>query len=145
MDQGKQLKFPVGSKTTVTILSMGMEEDDFGSNFVVHIKETIEGYNHFNPSEGLQKKITEKNIGADDTIVIEKVPPSEKYQYGYFNVETAQNQPTTSPDKVVMDQHAAGEIKAVEPVSRDARADIHELSVRIEVLETKVAKLELQF
>ena len=139
MDQSKQLKFPVGSKTTVTILSMGMEEDDFGSNFVVHIKETIEGYNHFNPSEGLQKKITEANIGADDTIVIEKVPPSEKYQYGYFNVETAQNPPTAieAPKEPVVEE--------AQPVSRDARADIHELSVRIEVLETKVAKLELPF
>ena len=136
MDQSKQLKFPVGSRTTVTILSMGMEEDDFGSNFVVHIKETIEGYNHFNPSEGLQKKITEKNIGADDTIVIEKVPPSEKYQYGYFNVETAQNPPATieAPKEPVVEE--------AQSTSRDDRVDVHELSVRLEVLEAKVLKLE---
>ena len=98
MDQSKQLKFPDGSKTEVTIVSMEMEENDYGSTYVVHIKETIEGYNHFKPSDGLIDKMKKENVDKGDTIVIEKVAPSEKYKYGYFNVEMAQNPPKTSSD-----------------------------------------------
>ena len=142
MDQSKQLKFPDGSKTEVTIVSMEMEENDYGSTYVVHIKETIEGYNHFKPSDGLIDKMKKENVDKGDTIVIEKVAPSEKYKYGYFGVEMAQNPPTTTQDKVVMDQQATGEIKAVEPTQKDDSMAIHELTVRVEALESEVLKLK---
>ena len=93
IDKNKQLKFIDGSKTEVTILKMGYEELEFGSKYVVHIKETIDGCNHILPSDGLIGKIQKLEVGEGDKIVIEKVGPSEKYQYGYFNAEMADNQP----------------------------------------------------
>ena len=154
MDQSKQLKFDDGTKTEVMIISMGMEEDDFGSKYVVHIKETIDGYDHFKPSDGLQRKMTEVNVGASDKIIIEKVPPSQEWKYGYFNVEMAPNNPT----KTFEDRAAKYEKKheQVEVQTSDASVenktviqtlsdDIKVLKDEVHILKSKVAKLELPF
>ena len=146
LDKNKQLKFPDGSKRDVVIKSMGMEEHDFGSEYVVHIEET-EGCDHFKPSDGLQRKMAEANISAGDKIVIEKVPKSDKYQYGYFVVGMANNH----ANKVEMDKYATGEIKAVDPAvhespmgagfaQKDDKMGLHELSLRVETLEKVTAK-----
>jgi|TARA_R100001530_G_scaffold131222_1_gene102753 hypothetical protein len=148
LDKNKQLKFPDGSKTPVVITSMGMEENDFGSEYVVRIKESIEGYDHFKPSDGLKRKIAELNISTGDAIIIEKVAPSDKYQYGYFDVEMANN----PANKIEMDKYATGEIKAVDPAvhdhpmgagfaQKDDKMSLHELTLRIETLEKQVAEI----
>ena len=138
LDKNKQLKFPDGSKTPVVITSMGMEEGDFGSEYIVRIKET-EGCDHIKPSDGLKKKIAELNITEGDAIIIEKVAPSDKYQYGYFSIEMAGN----PANKIEMDKYATGEIKAVDPAvqdhpmgagfaQKDDKMNLHELTLRVE-------------
>ena len=136
LDKNKQLKFPDGSKTEVTIKSMGMEENDFGSEYIVKIKETIDGFDHFKPSDGLRKKILEEDLSEGDVIIIEKVAPSEKYQYGYFSVEMANN-PPKKVDPAVHD-HPLGTGFA----QKDDKMDLHELSLRVETLEKDVAELK---
>ena len=154
LDKNKQLKFHDGSKTKVIIKSMGMEESNFGSEYVVHIEET-KGCDHFKPSEGLRNKIAEASISEGDKIIIEKVAPSEKYKYGYFSVDMADNQPKkqeTNFDKVEMDKYATGENKAVDPAvhnhpvgagfaQKDDKMAVHELSLRVETLEKQVTQL----
>ena len=125
LDKNKQLKFPDGSKRDVVIKSMGMEENDFGSEYVVHIEET-EGCDHFKPSDGLQRKMAEANISASDKIVIEKVPKSDKYPYGYFIVEMADN-PVKAVDPAVQD-HPMGAGFA----QKDDKMNLHELTLRVE-------------
>ena len=134
LDKEKQLKFPDGSKTYVIIKSMGMEDSDFGSEYVVRIKETIDGYDHFKPSDGLQRKLTEANLTEGDKIVIEKVAPSDKYQYGYFSVEMADN-PVKAVDPAVH-SHPMGAGFA----QKDDKMGLHELSLRVETLEKVTAK-----
>jgi len=136
-----KLKFKDDSTTEpLTIKSAGFEETQFGSKMVVRIKQTIEGYDHFEPSTGLEKKIKEENVDVGDIITIEKVGPSEKYQYGYFNVK-------------VVEKNAKGETKAAEPTHKsiekfekqfepkDDKMDQHELTLRVEKLEKMVAVL----
>ena len=129
LDENKQMKFEPGSKTEVVIKSMGMEDSNFGSEYVVRIKETIDGYDHIKPSDGLKNKMIEKNLSADDKIVIEKVAPSEKYQYGYFSVEMADN-PVKAVDPAVHD-HPMGAGFA----QKDEKIGQHELKMRVETLE----------
>ena len=136
LDKEKQLKFPDGSKTPVTIKSMGMEENDFGSEYIVRIEETIDGYDHFKPSDGLQRKMTEANLSTGDKIVIEKVAPSDKYQYGYFSVEMADN-PVKAVDPAVHD-HPMGAGFA----QKDDKMGLHELMLRVETLEKQVTEMQ---
>ena len=42
------------------------------------------------PSPGLEKKIKEQNIDIGDQITVDKVAPSEKYQFGYFSVNVVE-------------------------------------------------------
>ena len=85
-----QLKFEEGRTTEpLTIMDAGTEEFPFGTKYVVHI-EPIDGKDHFMPSPGLKKKIEEVNVDVGDKITIEKVAPSEKYQYGYFSVNVVE-------------------------------------------------------
>ena len=135
LNKDKQLKFPDGSKTEVVIKSMGMEENDFGSEYVVHIEET-NGCDHFKPSDGLQRKMAEANLSTGDKIVIEKVAPSEKYQYGYFSVEMADN-PVKAVDPAVHES-PLGAVFA----QKDDKMGLHELSLRIETLEKQVAEIQ---
>ena len=132
LDKNKQLKFPDGSTTEVTIESIGMEQLEFGSEYIVRIKETIDGYDHFKPSDGLRRKIDEKNISQSDKIIIEKVAPSEKYTYGYFNVEMADN--LVKPVEPAVREHPMGAGFA----QKDDKMNLHELSLRVETLEKKV-------
>ena len=135
LDKNKQLKFPDGSKTPVVIKSMGMEEGDFGGEYVVRIEET-KGCDHIKPSDGLKKKIAELNITEGDTIIIEKVAPSEKYQYGYFSVEMADN-PAKTVDPAVHD-HPMGAGFA----QKDDKMSLHELTLGIETLEKQDAEIQ---
>ena len=134
LDEKKQLKFEPGSKTTVMIKSMGMEQLEFGSEYVVHIEE-IRGCDHIKPSDGLKKKIAELNISTGDAIIIEKVAPSDKYQYGYFSVEMADN-PVKAVDPAVHD-HPMGAGFA----QKDDKMSLHELTLRVETLEKQVAEI----
>ena len=134
LDKEKQLKFPDGSKTEVVIKSMGMEENDFGSEYVVRIKETIDGCDHFKPSDGLQRKMAEANLSEGDKIVIEKVAPSEKYQYGYFSIDMADSPIATVDPAVHESPMGAGFAQ------KDDKMSLHELSLRVETLEKVTAK-----
>ena len=132
-----QLKFEIGTTEPLTIMGAEMEEFPFGSKFVVRIKTLITGHDHFMPSPGLKKKIEEANVDVGDVITIEKVAPSEKYQYGYFSVSVVDkgNGPQIAKDredKVEMDKYATGETKAVQPAKDMA---LHELTLRVEKLE----------
>ena len=142
LDSNNQLKFEEGSTTEpLTIMGAGMEESQFGSKFVVHIKPLITGHDHFMPSPGLKKKIEEVNVDIGDVITIEKVAPSDKYQYGYFSVNVVEKGKGPQiakdrADKVEMDKYATGETKAVQPAKDVA---LHELTLRVEKLEKMVA------
>lgn len=146
MDKEKQLKFPNDQESeTLVIESAGYEEFTFGKKYVVKIKETITGHDHFMPSEGLIKKLKEQNVDKGDQIKIKKVGPSEEYQYGYFNVEVVHkgNPIESSPVGAGFSQKDAKH-KSYEnfekQFSKD-NIDTHELAVRVEKLETAVASL----
>ena len=126
LDKEKQLKFPDGSKTPVVIKSMGMEQLEFGSEYIVRIEDTIDGYDHFKPSDGLQRKMAEANLSTGDKIVIEKVAPSDKYQYGYFSVEMADN-PVKAVDPAVHESPLGAGF-----AQKDDKMSLHELSLRLE-------------
>tara|TARA_Y100000310_G_scaffold290048_1_gene316922 strand:+ start:1115 stop:1591 length:477 start_codon:yes stop_codon:yes gene_type:complete len=141
LNKDNQLKFTDGATTDpLTIISAGSVDLEYGPKYVVNIKPTIEGFDHFMPSPGLVNKIKEENVDVDDIITIEKVGPSEKYQYGYFNVK-------------VVEKNAKGETKAAEPTHKsiekfekqfepkDDKMDQHELTLRVEKLEKMVAVL----
>ena len=135
-----KLKFKDDSTTEpLTIKSAGFEETQFGSKMVVRIKQTIEGYDHFEPSTGLEKKIKAENVDVGDIITIEKVGPSDQYQYGYFTVNVVEKKALTN--KIEMDKYATGETKPVEHTHKKDTMSIHELTARVEKLETIVATL----
>jgi hypothetical protein len=131
-----QLKFEEGRTTEpLTIMDAGIEEFPFGSKYVVRINPLITGHDHFMPSPGLKKKIEEVNVDVGDKITIEKVAPSEKYQYGYFSVNVVEKGkgPQIAKDRVdeveiaksVKDLKHGGAIEMV----------VHELTLRVEKLE----------
>ena len=135
-----QLKFEEGRTTEpLTIMDAGIEEFPFGSKYVVRINPLITGHDHFMPSPGLKKKIEEVNVDVGDKITIEKVAPSEKYQYGYFSVNVVEKGkgPQIAKDRVdeveiaksVKDLKHGGAIEMV----------VHELTLRVEKLEKMVA------
>ena len=136
LNKDKKLKFPDGSKTEVVIKSMGMEENDFGSEYMVRIKETIDGYDHFKPSDGLRRKMAEANLSEGDKIVIEKVAPSDKYQYGYFSIDMADN-PVKAVDPAVHESPMGAGF-----AQKDDKMTLHELTLRFEALEKVVAELK---
>ena len=136
LDKEKRLKCPDGSKTEVVIKSMGMEENDFGSEYIVRIEETIDGYDHFKPSDGLQRKMGEANLSAGDRLVIEKVAPSEKYQYGYFSIDMANN-PVKKVDPAIHESPMGAGF-----AQKDDKMTLHELTLRFEALEKVVAELK---
>ena len=143
-----QLKFEEGRTTEpLTIMDAGIEEFPFGSKYVVRINPLITGHDHFMPSPGLKKKIEEVNVDVGDKITIEKVAPSEKYQYGYFSVNVVEKGKGPQiakdrDDKVEMDKYATGETKAVQPTNdADLKIALHELTLRFEKLEKMVTTL----
>ena len=138
LDSNNQLKFEEGSTTEpLTIMGSGMEEFPFGSKYVVNI-EPLDGKDHFCPAPGLKRKIEEVNVDIGDVITVEKVAPSEKYQYGYFSVSVVDKGkgPQIAKDKVEMDSYAIGETRAVQPTIDIV---VHELTLRVEKLEKMVA------
>ena len=154
LNSDNELKWEIGTSEPLTIMDAGIEEFPFGSKYVVNIKPLITGHDHFMPSPGLKKKIEEANIDIGDVITVEKVAPSDKYQYGYFSVsviekgkgpQIAKDRIEKSPvgagfahkdDKVEMDKYATGETKAVQP---SIDLVVHELTLRVEKLEKMVA------
>jgi len=143
VNSNNELKWEIGTSEPLTIMDAGTEETPFGSKYVVHIKPLITGHDHFMPSPGLKKKIEEINVDVGDVITVEKVAPSEKYEYGYFSVSVVDKGkgPQIAKDrvdKVEMDKFATGETKAVQP---SANIDVHELTLRVEKLEKMVATL----
>ena len=150
VNSDNELKWEIGTSEPLTIIGAGMEEFPFGTKYVVNIKPLITGHDHFMPSPGLKKKIEEANVDVGDVITVEKVAPSDKYQYGYFSVsvvekgkgpQIAKDRIAESPvgagfaqkdAKVEMDSYAIGETKAVQPAKDMA---VHELTLRVEKLE----------
>tara|TARA_Y100000310_G_scaffold295320_1_gene326545 strand:+ start:1339 stop:1833 length:495 start_codon:yes stop_codon:yes gene_type:complete len=147
LNSNNQLKFQEGTTTEpLKVVSAGMEELEFGSKFVVHIKQTIEGYDHFLPSPGLEKKIKEENADTGDMITIEKVAKSEKYPYGFFTVKVVEkskleNSPVGAGfiQKDVKHKSVENFEKQFEP--KNDKMDLHELNVRVEKLEKMVTIL----
>ena len=141
VNSDNELKWEIGTSEPLTIMGAGMEEFPFGTKYVVNIEPLITGHDHFMPSPGLKKKIEEANIDIGDVITVEKVAPSDKYQYGYFSVNVVEKGKGPQiakdrADKVEMDKYATGETKAAEP-SLDLV--VHELTLRGEKLEKMVA------
>ena len=147
-----KLKYPEGRPTEPLLIEkMGFEELPFGTKYVIYIKQTIEGYNHFMPSDGLINKLKEENVDVGDKITIEKIPPSDKYQYGYFTVKVVEK--NAQNNKVEMDKYATGETKPVEPTHKsienfekqfepkDENMALHELTLRVNKLEEKITLL----
>ena len=137
VNSDNELKWEIGTSEPLTIMDAGTEEFPFGSKFVVRIKPLITGHDHFMPSPGLERKIKEGNIDIGDVITVEKVGPTEKYEYGYFNVSVVEKGKGPQiakdrADKVEMDKYATGETKAVQPTIDIV---LHELTLRVEKLE----------
>ena len=138
INKDNQLKFKDGSITEpITILKAGPEELPFGTKYVVHIKETIEGYDHFLPSEGLRKKIKESNADIGDKITIEKIAPDETYTYGYFKVEVIAKERETK--EIIEHKSIKNMVKPFKEASLNI--ETHELSVRVENLSSLVDDL----
>ena len=132
-----ELKWNVGVSEPLTIMGAGMEELPYGTKYVVHIKPLITGHDHFMPSPGLEKKIKEQNIDIGDQITVEKVAPSEKYQYGYFSVNVLEKGkgPQIAKDR----EHKSVENfeKQFEP--KDDKMGLHELTLRVDSLKDLMA------
>ena len=105
-----ELKWEIGTSEPLTIIGAGMEEFPFGSKYVVNIKPLITGHDHFMPSPGLKKKIEEINVDVGDVITVEKVAPSDKYQYGYFSVSVIEKGkgPQIAKDRIAESPVGAG-------------------------------------
>ena len=135
-----QLKFEIGTTEPLTIMDAGMEEFPFGSKYVVRIEPLITGHDHFMPSPGLEKKIKESNIDIGDVITVEKVAPSDKYQYGYFSVNVVEKGkgPQIAKDRVAESPVGAGfaqkDVKH-EVEQKNDNMGLHELTLRVEKLE----------
>ena len=137
VNSDNELKWQIGTSEPLTIMDAGTEEFPFGSKYVVRINPLITGHDHFMPSPGLKKKIEEINVDVGDVITVEKVAPSEKYQYGYFSVNVVEKGKGPQiakdrDDKVEMEKYATGETKAVQPALDIV---VHELTLRVEKLE----------
>jgi len=146
LNSNNQLKFEEGSTTEpLTIMGADVEALPFGSKFVVRIEPLITGHDHFMPSPGLKKKIEEANVDVGDVITIEKVAPSEKYQYGYFSVnvvdkgkgpqiakDRVEESPVQKDAEVEMDKHIS---RSVTDLKGDIVMAVHELTLRVEKLE----------
>jgi len=150
VNSNNELKWEIGTSEPLTIMDAGTEEFPFGTKYVVHIKPLITGHDHFMPSPGLKKKIEEINVDVGDVITVEKVAPSDKYQYGYFSVsviekgkgpQIAKDRIAESPvgagfahkdDKVEMDKHIS---RSVTDLKGDIVMAVHELTLRVEKLE----------
>jgi len=145
VNSDNELKWQIGTSEPLTIMGAGMEEFPFGTKYVVRIKPLITGHDHFMPSPGLEKKIKEANIDIGDQITVEKVAPSDKYQYGYFSVDVVQKGggPQIATDRIEESPVGAGfahkDDKAISRSVTDLKGDIvmvvHELSLRVERLE----------
>ena len=135
VNSANELKWEIGTSEPLTIMDAGTEELPYGTKYVVHIKPLITGHDHFMPSPGLKKKIEEINVDVGDVITVEKVAPSDKYQYGYFSVNVVEKGkgPQIAKDRVdgveiaksVKDLKHGGAIEMV----------VHELTLRVEKLE----------
>ena len=151
LNSNNQMKFHTSTTEPLTVLSAGQEETNFGPKYVVHIKQTIEGYDHFLPSDGLIDKLKKENVDVGDKITIERAPKSDKYPYGYFAVNVVEK--NAKGNKEEMDQHATGEIKLVQPIHKsdekfekqfepkDDKMTLHELTLRVDKLEKMVTIL----
>tara|TARA_R100001594_G_C4036815_1_gene262381 strand:+ start:768 stop:1226 length:459 start_codon:yes stop_codon:yes gene_type:complete len=137
LDKNKQLKFDVGTTDPLTVESAGMVESDFGSDYVVMITPTIDGYTHFKPSPGLQKKIKEENVDVGDVITIEKAPVSDKYPYGYFNVNVV----SKVGKKTNVVKETAKQYEKQHNNSSD-KLELHELKMRMETIEGELHLLK---
>ena len=145
VNSANELKWEVGTSEPLTIMEAGREELPYGTKFVVHIKPLITGHDHFMPSPGLEKKIKEGNINIGDQITVEKVAPSEKYQYGYFSVNVIEkgSGPQIAKDRVDPVEPTHKSIEKVEKQfePQNDKMDLHELSIRVEKLEKMVTTL----
>jgi hypothetical protein len=150
VNSDNELKWQIGTSEPLTIMGAGMEEFPFGTKYVVRIKPLITGHDHFMPSPGLEKKIKEANIDIGDQITVEKVAPSDKYQYGYFSVDVVQKGggPQIATDRIEKSPVGAGfahkdakaemdirERKPGEYHLKELGMVVHELSLRVEKLE----------
>ena len=149
VDSANELKWKVGVSEPLTIMGAGTEELPYGAKYVVHIKPLITGHDHFMPSPGLKKKIEEINVDVGDVITVEKVAPSEKYQYGYFSVNVIQK--SAIADSPVGTGFAQKDVKhksdenfgkqfesKIEDGGKSDKLDLHELTLRVEKLEKMV-------
>ena len=140
VNSDNELKWQIGTSEPLTIMGAGMEEFPFGTKYVVRIKPLITGHDHFMPSPGLEKKIKEANIDIGDQITVEKVAPSDKYQYGYFSVDVVQKGggPQIATDRIEKSPVGAGfaqkDAKHEAEQKNDGMA-LHELTLRVEKLE----------
>ena len=140
VNSDNELKWEIGTSEPLTIMDAGTEEFPFGSKYVVHIKPLITGHDHFMPSPGLKKKIEEINVDVGDVITVEKVAPSEKYQYGYFSVNVVEKGkgPQIAKDRIEKSPVGAGfaqkDVKH-EVEQKNDNMGLHELTLRVEKLE----------
>jgi len=125
-----ELKWEIGTSEPLTIMGAEMEESQFGSKFVVRIKPLILGHDHFIPAPGLKKKIEEANVDVGDVITIEKVAPTEQWQYGYFNVSVVEKGKGPQIAKERTHKSIEKFEKQFEP--ENDKMTLHELTLRVD-------------
>ena len=125
-----ELKWEIGISEPLTIMGADVEELQFGSKFVVRIEPLITGHDHFKPSPGLKKKIEEANVDVGDVITIEKVAPSDKYQYGYFSVNVVDKGKGPQIAKERTHKSIEKFEKQFEP--ENDKMTLHELTLRVD-------------
>ena len=154
VNSNNELKWEIGTSEPLTIMDAGTEETAFGSKYVVHIKPLITGHDHFMPSPGLKKKIEEINVDVGDVITVEKVAPSDKYEYGYFSVSVVEKGkgPQIAKDRITESPIGAGfaqkdvKHKSIEKFEeqfepRNINIIVHELTLRVDKIEKMVTTL----
>jgi len=130
LNSNNQLKFEEGTTEPLTIMGADVEELQFGSKFVVRIEPLITGHDHFMPSPGLKKKIEEANVDVGDVITVEKVAPSEKYEYGYFSVSVVDKGKGPQIAKERTHKSIEKFEKQFEP--ENDKMTLHELTLRVD-------------
>tara|TARA_Y100000310_G_scaffold172184_1_gene172323 strand:+ start:185 stop:619 length:435 start_codon:yes stop_codon:yes gene_type:complete len=108
-----------------------------GFQYDWNIKPLANGEVKFSATESLNEKMLKLNLSAGDSIIIEKVKKPEVFNgKPFFKVEMSNN-PVKAVDPAVHESPIGAGF-----AQKDDKMNLHELSLRIEVLEKAVAELK---
>ena len=147
------ISLQTGQKESITLeYEQPLEtEGKYGKQYTYGHKAVITGETKYTANPRVHGLIQELGVSKGDTIIIEKVAATPN---DYIKVYLPENH----AHKVEMDKYATGETKAVEPSGppvhksvknfekqfeeSDKKLENHELSARVDELNTKIERLE---